>query len=252
MKLLEVCVDDIAGARIAERAGADRIEFCGDISSGGTTPSIGTINVALQEVQRMSIRILVRQRGGDFVYSPAEVEAMINDIQAIHEASADKEIDLGFVIGALSQDGSIDMPTTRSIMDACGTRPVTFHKAFDLTTDLDRSLDQLIDLGVSTVLTSGGAPTAVEGKEALRRLKQRAAGRIELLAGGGVRPHNVLEIVKDSGLEHVHFRAVEKTKSKGHVGTLTHLYDDGTREVTSEPVIRQMLKAMHRKSGIDA
>ncbi|MDR6507659.1 copper homeostasis protein CutC [Arthrobacter oryzae] len=246
MSLLEVCVDDIAGAIASDNAGAGRIELCGGLDAGGTTPSLGTVKVVLEAMSHASVQVLVRQRSGDFVYSAVEVDAMIADIMAIRTAASSARTTVGFVLGALTAEGTVDVPTARALLEACEGHPVTFHKAFDLTVDIFDALDELIQLDVTTVLTSGGAPTVLQGAEVISELRRRAAGRIQLLAGGGVRPHNVQQVLELTGVDQVHFRPAESIKSKGHVGPMTPLYDSGTRDVTSAGMILQMLEALGR------
>ena len=249
MTLLEVCLDDIEGAIAADRRGADRIELCAGLVEDGTTPSLGTVQTVLRLVRRVGVQVLIRQRGGDFVFSDDEIDAMCADIEAIRASAVPSGVRLGFVIGALTPDGTVDRDATARMLAACGDAPVTFHKAFDSTPELDDALDTLIDLGVGRVLTSGGAPSAVDGAEALARLVTRAAGRIGILAAGGIRPHNVAEVVARTGVGEVHLRAAAPVASRdrrsdapaGLEATGAH-----TRLATSPEMIDDMLLALHR------
>ena len=155
MTILEVCLDDLAGALTAERSGAHRIELCAALDDGGITPSVGTVTTVLASLTSMTVMVLIRQRGGDFVYSPAEVDAMVADITAIRSLPRADGVIVGFVIGALTADGTIDEAATTALLAACEEHPVTFHKAFDLTVDQPKALETLIELGVARVLTSG-------------------------------------------------------------------------------------------------
>jgi copper homeostasis protein len=244
MSVLEVCLDDIDGAIAAERAGAARIELCAALDDGGITPSLGTVAAVLASVTSLTVMVLIRQRGGDFVYSPAEVDAMVADIHAIRRLDRPDGVGLGFVIGALTPSGVVDEEVTARLVAACGDHPVTFHKAFDLSFDLGSELETLVSLGVARVLTSGGATTALEGAEALARLVAQSKGRIEILAGGGVRAHNAREIMTRTGVTELHFRASHDVPSRGHQGGASALYDSGTRTVTSEDLVRGMLAAV--------
>lgn len=207
--LVEICVDHVDGALVAETAGADRIELCASLLEGGITPSFGMVRAVLQAVRRVGVQVLIRPRGGDFHYSTAEFEVMAADIEAVRGLAARAEVPVGFVIGALTVAGEVDVPMTRELAALCGNAAVTFHKAFDATLDLDRSLDALMDLGIARVLTSGGKPRAVEGIPALANLVRRAGSEITVLAGGTVRPDNVRTILDRTGVPEVHLRAMD-------------------------------------------
>ena len=241
---LEICLDDIDGARIADGAGADRIELCADLSVGGLTPSIGTVVQVLNSVKRVGLQILIRQRPGDFIYSSDEISAMCADIIAIKSLANPLNIKIGFVIGALTPDNQIDLAVIRTLKSAAGECPLTCHKAFDLTTDLSASLDQLIELGCERVLTSGGKSTALEGAPIIKELVTHSAGRIAILAGGGIRSHNIAEIVKAAGVTELHMSARESIPSPAQSGPITALYDSGERQVTSAAVIAEIQSAM--------
>jgi copper homeostasis protein len=244
--LVEICVDSVDGALAAERAGADRIELCAGLVEGGTTPSIGTIRVAVETVRRAGVQVLIRPRGGDFLYSAAEVEAMLADIEAVRALASD----VGFVLGALTPNGEVDVETTARLIEACGAAPVTFHKAFDLTRDLTRSLEALISLGVGRVLTSGGRPHAVDGAAMLARLVQLAGTRIRVLIGGGVRAANVAHLLAETGAQEVHLRAARTVGSpmryrrEGMTVSAARLPPDHTLTVTSTDEVHAVLRAV--------
>lgn len=240
MTVLEVCLDDIDGAIVSEKAGVDRIELCAALGEGGITPSIGTVSTVLTALNSMVVMVLIRPRDGDFVYSPAEVDAMIADIQAMRDLPRAAGVSLGFVVGALTPDGTIDEAVTARLVEACAEHPVTFHKAFDLTLDQGTALEALVSLGIGRVLTSGGAANSLDGAAALRALVAQAGDRIQILAGGGVRAHNALEILELTGVSELHFRAPIQLASRGFQGGASALYDSGTRSVTSEDAVREM------------
>ena len=178
--LLEVCAGDIESVYAASRGEAQRVELCSALADGGITPSTGFIRQAVR-VPGMKVHVLIRPRGGDFLYTPEEVASMTDDIVAAREAGAH-----GVVIGALTPDGDIDMDACRQMMEAAAGMNVTFHRAFDLCRDPFEALDHIIALGCNRLLTSGQAASALEGAPMLRQLVDRAAGRLVVLAGGGV------------------------------------------------------------------
>lgn len=207
MTLLEICLEDVAGASIAERCSADRIELCTDLAHGGTTAALDTVAAVLGSITAIGVQLLIRPRPGDFVFTGAEVTAMLRDIEAIGALSRPAGVRVGFVIGALTDDGRVDVPVLTRLLRACGPVPVTFHRAFDAVADQGRALETLIELGVDRVLTSGGQLAAQAGTGALAALVERAGGRISVLAAGGIRAHNVAEIVRRTGVSEVHLRA---------------------------------------------
>lgn len=205
---MEICVDDVAGALAAEAEGADRIELCVALSEGGITPSFGLIRTTLAHVRRVGVQVMIRPRGGNFVVAPAELEVMLADIAAVRAMPHAPDVAVGFVLGALTPTGMIDRPATTRLLAACGGAPATFHKAFDAIPDRAAALDTLCDLGMSRVLTSGGASTAAAGADELRALVRQADGRIGILAGGGVRAGNVRALLAQTGVKELHLRAM--------------------------------------------
>lgn len=201
MTLVEIALDDVAGARIAELAGAGRLELCADLGVGGLTPSVGFVEEVAATVERIPRMVLIRPRGGDFVYAEEEVRVMVRDLAALRGAAT------GFVVGALTPDGEVDVPALRRLLDAAEGAPVTFHRAIDSTRDLHASAEALAGLGVDRVLSAGGRRTALEGAPALRRLVDELAGRMTVLVGGGVRAANATRIVAATGATEVHLRA---------------------------------------------
>jgi len=238
---VEICIDDVEGASIAEECGADRVEVCAALSEGGTTPSMGLVSAVLSRVSRIGVQVLVRPRAGDFVYSPAEVEVMLGDIAAVRALRA--AVPVGFVVGALTADGAIDTAVLARLVEAAGPCPVTFHRAFDTLPDLPAALPTLISAGVARVLTSGGAPTAADGADVLRSLVAGSAGRIAVLAGGSVRGANVAALVAATGVPEVHLRAGEPVSSSSTSATGVS-FDAVPRLATSARPIRAVLDAL--------
>lgn len=241
MTVVEICLDDLAGVRRAQEAGADRIELCSALATGGLTPSIGTVAAALGLARRIGVNVLIRQRPGDFVVDDEELAAMVADIRAVRALERPAGVALGFVVGALRPDGTVDAHATRALVHACGDASVTFHKAFDQTPDRAAALEELIALGIGRVLTSGGAATALDGAAELADLVAQGGDRIAVLAGGGVRPANVADLVRRSGVREVHLRAVEQAPSASLV---LSGYDSGHREVTSSATVAAVVDAV--------
>jgi copper homeostasis protein len=207
MPLLEIAAASIASAIAAQAGGADRIELCANLREGGTTPSYGTLVEARRRLH-IPIHVLVRPRGGDFLYDDVEVAAMLSDVAACAQAGAD-----GVVIGALDADGNVDVALCRQLIAAAGTLDVTFHRAFDAARDRDAALEHIIALGCARVLTSGGAANAPQGAEAIARLVHQANGRIAIMAGGGINADNVRELIARSGVAECHSSASAEHKS---------------------------------------
>src|SRR5216110_2323090 len=196
--LVEACVDSIESALAAARGGAHRLELCANLIEGGTTPSAGTLAVCRARLD-IPIFVLIRPRGGDFLYSAAELAVMLEDIRRAEQAGAQ-----GVVTGVLRADGEIDADRTGELIAAARPLHVTFHRAFDVCRDASRALETLVALGVERVLTSGQAATAPEGADGIARLVQQAAGRIAILPGGGVTEGNVAALVRATGVTEVH------------------------------------------------
>ncbi len=205
MRKIEICcgsVDDVIAARFG---GAIRVELCAATDLGGVTPSAGLIVGALREKGEMQVHVLVRPRPGDFVYDRAEVSTMEADIAAAREAGAD-----GVVIGALTPAGELDMPVMQRLLKAAEGMNVTFHRAFDETAHPEKVLEQLIELGISRVLTSGGKPGAFQGLPLLRRLVHKGGDRIIVMPGAGINPVNIKEIEAITGAREFHSTATDK------------------------------------------
>ena len=242
--LVEACVDSVASAVAAERGGAHRLELCDALFDGGTTPSAGMI-AACREAVSIPVFVIIRPRGGGFVYTDAERDVMRRDVVAARELGAD-----GVVIGGLRPDGSVDRELVDLLSDSARDLPVTFHRAFDVTRDLDAALEALVDAGVRRVLTSGGAPTAMEGATTLARLVRQADSRITVMAGGGVREENVLDLVRVSGVREVHVRLTRLTRgdasaARSGLRLRKPLPDDDTVwEETDEGRVRNLVGAL--------
>jgi copper homeostasis protein len=195
---LELCVETLANAEIAARGGADRIEFCGELADGGITPSLGLLEQVLGAVA-VPVHCMIRPRGGDFCYSSGELRAMERDIQLAKAAGA-----AGVVLGVLTPGGTVDVPATHRLVEIARPMQVTFHRAFDVTRDLDAALEDIIAAGVDIVLTSGGAERITEGTDVVLRLVERAGSRIEIMGGSGVRVQNAAALCEATGVSAIH------------------------------------------------
>jgi copper homeostasis protein len=198
--LVEAAVESLDDARAAVEGGAGRLELCARLDLGGTTPDLALLQSVVATAS-VPVLAMIRPRGGDFVYSAAEIEGMHAGVGAALRAGAS-----GVVLGALDATSGIDVAATRSLVRAARGAPVTFHRAIDETPDPLAALDLLIDLGVARVLTSGGATSAEQGIDGLAALVRRAAGRIAIVAGGGVRGGNARRIAERTGVGEVHAR----------------------------------------------
>lgn len=204
---VEICIDSPASAVAAQQGGAHRVELCDNLFEGGTTPSAGSIKVTRSAVG-IGLHVLIRPRGGDFLYSPMEMEVMLDDIRLCRELGAN-----GVVIGCLAPDGAVDVEKTRRLKEAAGPLSVTFHRAFDMCRDPFEALEELVGLGIDRLLTSGQEATCMEGLELIAELHRRAAGRIIIMPGGGITPRNVRKLVAGTGVGEVHLSARRTVES---------------------------------------
>lgn len=206
--LLEICASTIQSAVNAQTAGAHRIELCSELAVGGITPSYGMVQEVLSRLS-LPVFVLIRPRSGHFVYTESEFEIMKADILQYKKMGC-----AGIVSGVLNADGTIDVDRTQVLVELSKPLPFTFHRAFDVTPNPSQALETLIEKGVSRVLTSGQAMSAMEGFELLKQLQKQASGRIQLLPGGGINQNNV-HIFKESGFTEIHASAtslVQETK----------------------------------------
>lgn len=242
---LEICCGDLDSVRAAVAGGADRIELCSALAVGGLTPSVAMIKTALDMRGTTAVHVLIRPREGDFVLSPDEVDVACADIRAARVAGVQ-----GVVIGAQTPDGNVDMNACRRMMDAAGDLSVTFHRAFDRMAHPEEALEDVIALGCHRLLTSGCAPTALEGAETLRRLNKQADGRIIILGASGVSPENAGEILARSGIGELHAsarspRLSSMTFRRGNVAMGTPGADEFTRMVTDIDKVRRLVDILH-------
>lgn len=219
---LEVIAFDLASCRIAEGKGADRIELCANPHEGGTTPSYGTIARA-RDITSIQLFPIIRPRGGDFLYSDTEFDAMAADIEQCRQLGCD-----GVVIGMLDADGRVDGARCAELIRRAGGMQVTFHRAFDRVRDPLESLETVIGLGCSRILTSGLRPNVELGRDMLRTLVQTAGRRITIMPGSGVRSTNILELAQFTGA-----RAFHSSARASHPSAMDYTNPDMAEELGS-------------------
>jgi copper homeostasis protein len=241
----EICLESAEGVAAAAEAGADRVELCAALFEGGITPSAGMIEQAVAAAAgRIRVHVIIRPRGGDFVFSASEAAAMLRDIETAKAAGVD-----GVVIGALTPDAEIDTDLCARLVEAARPLSVTFHRAFDVTRDPERAFEDVIALGVDRLLTSGAAPTALEGTELIARLVTKAAGRIVVLPGGGINERTAARVTTETGATELHFSAHESVASPARF-VPDGIYMGGalyppetTRSVTTPARVRSIIAA---------
>ena len=196
--LVEAAVETVAGAIQAERDGAGRIELCSDLPRGGTSPGAGLLRAVRARVD-VPLYVMIRPRPGGFCFSTAEREAMVWDIAEAKRAGAD-----GVVIGLLDEGGSVDREGTARLVKVARPLAVTFHRAVDATPEIGVALDTLVELGIERVLSSGGAPTAVQGLKVLTALVREFGERIAIMPGGEIRGDNATRVLRATGAQELH------------------------------------------------
>lgn len=196
--LLEISVDREEKAIAAERAGADRIELCSDLSAGGLTPSCELLR-SVREKVRIPIFSMIRPRAGDFVYSASEWEEMKRAIAEAQESAMD-----GVVLGVLHANRTVDVDRTKALVDFARPLPVTFHRAFDECTDARAALEAVMQAGATRILTSGGAKSALQGAAKLAELVEAARDRILIVPGAGITHSNLAQVARETGAVEFH------------------------------------------------
>jgi copper homeostasis protein len=208
--LYEICLESADDVAAAAEAGADRVELCAALFEGGITPSQGMIEQAVAVAAgRLRVHVIIRPRGGDFIYTPYEAEVMLRDIAAAKAAGAD-----GVVIGALTPDAEIDVDLCARLVEAARPLSVTFHRAYDVTRDPEKAFEDVVSLGVDRLLTSGAAPSALEGADLIARLVEKAAGRIIVMPAAGINERTAARVAEQTGAQELHFTASETVRSE--------------------------------------
>jgi copper homeostasis protein len=241
--LLEVCANSVESALAAQQGGATRVELCENLYEGGTTPSHGDIHLA-RKLLHIKLYVLIRPRGGDFLYTDVEYEIITADVKHCIEAGCD-----GIVIGMLNPDGTIDKERCAKLVQMARRMGlgVTFHRAFDMCADLDQALEDIISLGCERILTSGGKSTAIEGSRIIAELVKKAKGRIAIMPGSGINEHNVEDLVRFTQVGEVHSSARARKQSQmqfqnDHIIMGDNYGDEYAYEQTSVGRVREILK----------
>jgi copper homeostasis protein len=240
--LLEVCVDSVESALAAQKGGAHRLELCSDLMEGGITPSAGLIASVHRRIS-IGVNVMIRPRGGDFCYSADEFETMEQDVRSAKQLGAD-----GIVLGILKEDGHVDTRRTRLLIDIARPLKVTFHRAFDMSIDLDQALEDIIATGADRLLTSGGEQTVEDGMTTVARLVSAARDRLITIAGGGISERNVLRIIDETGVREIHAglrtTVPSKMRHRNEKVSMGIIKDQEYKQaVVLEDRVRQLLQA---------
>lgn len=237
---VEICCGDIESLHEAVKGGARRVELCHALSEGGVTPPFSMIATA-KALGIESVNVLIRPRMGDFVYSDMEIAAMVEDIRFAKSAGA-----TGIVSGALLPDGCIDIDNTKKLIDAANGTEFVFHRAFDRASEPLKALETLISLGCNRILTSGCSANAIEGIPLLKELVTIANGRIAIMAGAGVTPKNVSELIHKAGVTAVHSTAKRSVPSRmTYINKNVYMgasgADEFSRPVTNSKIVKELI-----------
>ncbi|MBP4050769.1 copper homeostasis protein CutC [Chromobacterium violaceum] len=244
-KILEICAGSLASCVAAQEGGAQRVELCDNLGEGGTTPSYGALAMARGRLN-IALHAIIRPRGGDFLYSALEFDAMAHDVEVCRSLGLD-----GVVLGLLTADGDVDVARTRQLAALAGPMAVTFHRAFDLAREPEQALEDVIAAGCSRLLSSGQAASAPEGAALLARLREQAGGRLTVMPGAGVRPGNIAGLAAASGCIEFHASARGQVASamryrRGGVGMGASGVDEYARQETSASQVRALRAALDK------
>jgi len=205
---IEICVTNAESALKAQKAGADRIELCGNLLQGGITPGLSAVELIRKNL-RIGLNVMVRPREGDFIYDDYDFDIMLRDIRYFKKAGAD-----GIVTGILKKNGSVDFERCRELVKSAKPMSTTFHRAFDMTPDPYTALEKIVDCGFNRILTSGGKKSACEGKKLIKGLIQKAENRIIIMPGAGINDRNTIDIIDYTGAKEIHLSAKIFTETK--------------------------------------
>ncbi len=232
--IVEICANGFESAQIAQNAGADRIELCIDLSVGGLTPSKKLIEKVISELN-IPTHVLIRPRSGDFCYSDVEFANMLADIAFCKELGC-----AGVVSGVLNAEKGIDMERTKQLIDASEGMEFTFHRAFDVCSSFPHAIQVLLDYGATRLLSSGREPSALQGIDFLKSIRDFISGRVQIMPGGGISSENVLAF-KEAGFEAIHLSAVKKEPG---VANITDLFNTGVSGHSNRKEIEKIIKLL--------
>jgi copper homeostasis protein len=239
---IEVCANSVFSAIEAEKGGAFRVELCENIPEGGCTPSAGAIVTARKHLS-VKLNVIIRPRGGDFFYSEEEFEIMKQDILFCKEAGVD-----GVVFGILDAVGNVDIQRNIELLELARPMTATFHRAFDVTSDASKALEDIINIGFDTLLTSGGKLKATEGKQLIKELVEKASGRIDIMPGSGINKDNIVGMMEYTGATTFHLSARRpypsqmKFRTQIPMGSLS-ADEEWNRRYTAAEIVAEVLKA---------
>lgn len=245
MYKFEICANSVESCVEAQRGGADRVELCAGIPEGGTTPSYGDIVVARKVLTSTKLHVIIRPRGGDFLYSDVEKEIMLEDVRMARRLGVD-----GVVFGALTASGDVDMEFMQRLMAEAEGLSVTFHRAFDVCRDPFLALEQIVELGCHCILTSGQMPKAEEGIDLLKQLVDKAGDRIIIMPGCGVNAGNIAHIAEVTGACEFHFSARSKRESSMQFRRFrvsmggAVVIDEYSRDVTDVEIVKKTINSL--------
>lgn len=244
MKIIEVCASSVESILEAKKGGAQRIELCDNLPSGGTTPPLSWIELSCQTSDLQTF-VLIRPREGDYLYTESEFQTMKRDIQHCGEAGCQ-----GVVIGILTEDGKVDMPRSKELVDLAKSynMQVTFHRAIDRAVDIIEAMENIIALGCDRILTSGGYPTAMEGKDKLKEMVKLADGRVIILPASGINEDNAAPLAEYLGVKEVHgsFRTTRNSKMKYQTSAVASIKEEYTSQVSSAEKIKIALERLNK------
>jgi copper homeostasis protein len=241
---MEVCANSVESALAAEKGGAIRVELCDNLPEGGTTPSYAQIALAKQ-LLAIKVYPIIRPRGGDFLYSDLEFDLMKADIDLCKSLNCD-----GVVIGILRAGGDIDIERCAELIKIAHPMPVTFHRAFDMCNDLEKALEDIIELGCERILTSGGESSAINGAAMIAKLIKQANGRIIIMPGAGISTANIAKLIQTTGATEFHASATNPVKShmlfRNPKLTMGTVADEFTYDLTDSGIVQKLLELANR------
>lgn len=237
---IEVCANSVQSAIAAQEGGAIRVELCDNLAEGGTTPSYAQIAMA-KKILQIKVYPIIRPRGGDFLYTQLEFELMKEDIKICKSLKCD-----GVVIGILNVDGSIDKERCRALVELASPMGVTFHRAFDMSNDLEKALEDIIEIGCERVLSSGGESSALKGAATIAKLIDQSAGRIIVMPGAGISKTNITQLIKTTKATEFHASARHTLSSKmlfrNQKLSMGAAVDEFSQDLTDSQLVKELIK----------